>query len=107
MRNYSSEKEEGHAEVTDKAASDANGAQRAIQVLLDDLRHGCAPVDGSPPAPIDNALNLLRDHAGLLKAQENLQAKGRDKTLDVIFQGRISAMINILYLFLDPGLLYI
>lgn len=85
MRSYLSKKEEGHTEATDKAAPDASGAQRAIQVLLDDLHHSHASVDGSPPAPIDNALNLLHDYAELSKAQENLQAKGHDKTLDVIF----------------------
>jgi hypothetical protein len=97
-----SEEDGGHAEATDKATPDANGIQRAIQVLLEDLRRGRAPLDGSPPAPVDSALNLLRDRAVLSRAREKLQSQ--DKELDVIFQARISAMVGVLNLFLDPGL---
>ena len=94
----------GHAETEDKAALDANGTQRTIQVLLEDLRYGHAPVDESPPSPVDNALKLLHDHAALSKARERLQSQ--DKSLDIVFQAHISAMIGVLNLFLDPGTSY-
>jgi len=73
-------------------------------VLLENLRRGRAPVDESPTAPVDSALELLRDCAALSKAQERLQRQ--EKSLDVIFQARIDAMIGALNLFLDPKLLY-
>jgi hypothetical protein len=92
----------GRAKAADKAAPDANEAQRAVQVLLENLRRGRAPVDESPPAPVDDALNLLRDRAALSRAREKLQSQAR--TLDVIFQARVSAMLGVLNLFLDPGL---
>jgi hypothetical protein len=94
----------GHAEAANKAAPDANGAQRAVQVLLDDLRRGRAPVDDSAPAPVDKALDLLHDHAALSRARKRLQSD--EKSLDVIFRARVTAMIGVLNLFLDPGLSY-
>jgi hypothetical protein len=94
----------GHAEAEDKAAPDANGTQRAIQTLLENLRRGRAPADESPPAPVDSALDLLHNRAALLRARESLQRQ--DKSLDVVFQARILAMIGVLNLFLDPGLSY-
>jgi hypothetical protein len=93
------------AEETDnKAAPDANGIQRAVQMLLDDLRRGRAPVDESAPAEIENALDLLRDLAALSRAREVLQSQS--KSVDVVIQARICAMIGVLNLFLDPGLSY-
>ena len=99
-----SQEDGGHAETEDKAVLDANGTQRAIQALLENLHHGCAPVDKSPLNLVNGALNLLCNHGALLTAQENLQ--GQDKSLDVVFQARISAMIGVLNLFLDPELSY-
>ena len=94
----------GHAKTEDKAAPDANGTQRIIQVLLEDLCYGHAPVDESPSSPVDNALKLLCDHAVLSKAQERLQSQ--DKSLNIVFQAHISAIIGVLNLFLDPGTSY-
>jgi hypothetical protein len=94
----------GHTEAEDKAAPGANGTQRAIQVLLENLRFRYASEDESPPAPFNNALDLLRDHAALSRARERLQSQA--KSLNIIFQARISAMIGVLNLFLDPGLPY-
>ena len=70
-----SKEDGGHTDTEDKAASDANGTQRAIQTLLENLHHGCAPMDGSPPAPVDSALDLLHNRAALLMAQERLQSQ--------------------------------
>ena len=89
----------GHVEIEDKAAPDANRTQRTIQMLLKDLHYGHALVDKSPLSPVNNALKLLCDHAALSKAQERLQSQ--DKSLDIVFQAHISAMIRILNLFLD------
>jgi hypothetical protein len=96
----------GHAEAANEEAPDADRtpSQRAVQVLLENLRRGRAPVDESAPAPVDSALDLLRDRVALSRARERLQSE--DKTLDVIFRARIDAMIGVLNLFLDPGLSY-
>jgi hypothetical protein len=61
-------------------------------------------MDESPSALSDNALELLCDHTALSWARERL--KSQDKSLDIIFQARISAMIRVLNLFLDLGLQY-
>jgi hypothetical protein len=54
--------------------SGADGPQKAIQMLLENLRCRCALVDKSLPAPSDNALKLLRDHAALSRARERLKS---------------------------------
>lgn len=89
-----------------KATLDANGTQRAIQVLFENLRRGHAPPDEFPPTPADSALDLLHAHAALLRVQETLSQQSQDKSLDVIFRARICAMIGVLNLFLDPELPY-
>jgi len=64
-------------------------------------------VDKAPPAPADNALDLLYNHAALLKAQESLVLQSQDKlSLNVVFWACISAMVGILNLFLDLELPY-
>jgi len=63
----------GHAKVAEQAAPDANGAQKAVQVLLENLHHGHAPVDESAPAAINSVLDLLHNHAMLSRAQKTLQ----------------------------------
>jgi hypothetical protein len=87
---------------------DASAMQTAIQVLLENLHRGCAPVDESPSAPLDSALDLLHDRAALLRARDKLLLEAQDKSslLDVVFQAHISAMIGVLNLFLDPELPY-
>jgi len=97
----------GHPGAAVKAAPHANGTQGTIQALLESLCHGCAPVDKAPPAPADNALDLLYNHAALLKAQESLVLQSQDKlSLNVVFWACISAMVGILNLFLDLELPY-
>ena len=75
-----SEEDNGHPETAGKAAPDANETQRAIQVLLENLCHGCAPGDKSSPTPVNNALDLLHDRAVLSKAQERL-LQSQDKVI--------------------------
>ena len=102
-----SEEDGGHAEAAVEATPDANGTQRAIQVLLENLRCGRAPADNSAPTPVDSALDLLHDHAALSRARASLLSKSQDKSLlDVVFRARIDAMIGVLNLFLDQGLRY-
>src|SRR5258708_1984688 len=96
----------GHDEAGVKAVLDASGTQRAVQALLENLCHGCAPVDESPSAQVNNALDLLCDCAVLLKARERLLLQSQAKALDIIFQAHISAMIGVLNLFLDLELPY-
>ena len=103
----SSEDGGGHANATVKAAPGADGTQRAIQVLLENLRNGHAPEDESTPTPVDSALQLLRDCAALSRAWESLEVHNQAKSsLDVVFRGRIVTMIGLLNLFLDLGLSY-
>ena len=101
-----SEEDGGHVEAAVKAASGASETQRAIQVLLENLRLGHAPADESAPIPADSALDLLHDRTALLKAQGSLLIQSRSSSLDVVFRACISAMIGVLNLFLDPELPY-
>ncbi len=102
-----SEEDGRHVEAAVKAASGASETQRAIQVLLENLRLGHAPADESAPTPADSALDLLHDCAALLKAQGSLLIQSQSSSLDVVFWACISAMIGVLNLFLDPELPYI
>jgi hypothetical protein len=101
-----SDEDGGQTEAAVKAAPGANGTQSAIQALLNNLRRGYVPADKSPPSPVDNTLELLRDFAALSRARERLLSSSQDKSLDVIFRARISAMVGVLNLFLDPKLRY-
>ncbi len=102
-----SEEDGRHPKAVVKAVPDASGTQSATQALLDDLCHRHAPVDESPPAPADSVLDLLCNHVVLLRAQEKLLPQSQDKrSLDVVYQALISAMIGVLNLFLDPDLSY-
>jgi hypothetical protein len=100
------EEDGGHAEEEAQAAPDASGTQGAIQVLLNSLHCGHAPVDKSSPTRVDSALDLLHNHAALLTVHKSLLLQSQDKTLDVIFRARISAMVGVLNLFLDLDLRY-
>ena len=91
-------------------APDANVTQRAVQELFENLCNRQAPLDESTPTSADSALDLLCNHAALLKARDSLVSQNQDKLaksqIDVIFCARISAMIGVLNLFLDPELSY-
>ena len=58
----------------------------------------------------DSALDLLHNHAALLKAQDSLVSQNQDKLvklqINVIFYACIFAMIGVLNLFLDLELSY-
>ena len=54
------------------AALDANVTQRAVQELFENLCNRQAPLDKSRPTSADSALDLLCNHAALLKAQDSL-----------------------------------
>jgi hypothetical protein len=101
-----SEEGDGHPEAAVQATPDANGIQRTIQELLENLHRRRAPADESPITPVDNALKLLGNRAVLLRAQEALSTQSQDKTLDVVFRARICAMVGVLNLFLDLDLSY-
>jgi hypothetical protein len=97
----------GQAETAEEAAQDANGTQSAIRLVFENLRRKHALEKEPAPAPFDNALDLLHDRAALSEARERLRSQDKNhKTLDVIFQARIAAMIGVLNLFLDAGLPY-
>ena len=83
-----SDKDGGQTEAAVKAAPGANGTQSAVQALLNNLRRGYVPADKSPPSPVDNTLELLRDFAALSRARERLLSSSQDKSLDVIFRAR-------------------
>lgn len=99
-----SEKDSGHTKVAVKAAPGAIGTQSATQALLNRLRQGYVPLDKSALSLVNNTLELLHDFAALLRARERLLSLSQNKSLNVILQARISAMIGVLNLFLDPKL---
>ena len=106
MTSDSNEEGGGHPKATVKAAPDANGMQQAIAMLLENLGRGRAQMDHAPPVPVDSPLILLRDHVALSSAQEGLLLQSKNKSLGVVFQARVSAMVGLINLFLDPQLSY-
>jgi hypothetical protein len=100
-------KEDGvDTEAAVKAVPGADGIQSATKALLEDLCHRNVPADQSPPGPVDNVLELLHNYAALSQTQKKLSLQSQDKSLDVVFQAHILAMVRVLNLFLDPELLY-
>ena len=55
---------------------------------------------------MDNAPELLQDHAVLQAAQAALSLMARQKNLDAVLQGRVVAMVSLLNLYLDGSLGY-
>ena len=64
--------------------------------------------DYSPETATDVSLASLtwRDFPALRRAKAKLSVQSKDKTIDVFFRARISAMIGDLSLYLDPSLSY-
>ena len=85
----------------DKATLDGNGTQSTIRELLETLHNGRAPADESPQSPVDRALDLLRNRAALLTAQETLSLQSQNKTIDIVLRAHICAMVGVLNIFLD------
>ena len=77
-----------------------------IQKILESLHCRSAPIDNFPATPADQTLDLLRDRAVLLEAQETLSQTSQDKLLEIVLWGQISAMLGVINLFLDTDLLY-
>ena len=75
-------------------------ATQKIQGLLQNLR------DESQPNATDRALGHLnwRDFPALRQAQSSLTVTSKEKTLDVLFRSRLTAMVGTLNLYLDPEL---
>ena len=96
----------GHPKAAIKAAPNANEMRQVIMVLLENLSRGRAQMDHAPPVPVNSLLILLRDHVMLSSAQERLLLQSKDKLLGVVFQARMSAMVGLINLFLDPQLSY-
>lgn len=65
-------------------------------------------MDNSPPTESDTVLDQLnyKDLPNLRHAREELSVKAKDKKLDVFFRARITGMVGILNLYLDPQLSY-
>jgi hypothetical protein len=66
------------------------------------------PLDTAPKDQTDVFLNALsyKDFPELRRARAKLTVKSKDKLIDVFFRGRITGMLGMLNLYLDPELSY-
>jgi hypothetical protein len=77
------------------------------RALLEELRRRHPPeIVDTPRNALDNAQDLLGDHATLCAACYRLQVASKDKKLDVLFRARVVSMVGTLNLFLDLELTY-
>ncbi|KIJ22610.1 hypothetical protein M422DRAFT_276934 [Sphaerobolus stellatus SS14] len=80
----------------------ANEAHQRLQEMLCDL------TDNAPMSVSDSALDSLswKDFPKLHWARDCLSVKNKDKTLDIVFRSRITAMVATLNFYLDVELSY-
>ena len=81
---------------------------REMQQMVKDLRDGVQPKDDGTETTLDAELNKMSypDFEGLCKACAKLTVKSKDKMLDVVFQGHITAMVGAINLYMSSELLY-
>jgi len=94
--------------VKEDSAAAAAAARTRVEGLLRQLREGQRPKDNSPETTTDQFLNGLcyKDFPALRRARAKLTVKAKDKTLNVFFRSRITAMVATLNFYLDPELSY-
>ena len=108
------EEDKDEDEAQDEESDHGNGvedlqhhledAHIIVAQMLEDLRHGNKPKDGSHLDIMDNALNLLRDRVVLRTAQEELAGLVRDKKVGDFVHSHILTMEAVLNIFLDEDL---
>jgi hypothetical protein len=79
-----------------------------VKDLLRELREGRKPRDNTLPTESDVVLDQLnyKDLPKLRRACAALTVKSKDKKIDIIFRGRLTGMVGMLNLYLDPQLSY-
>lgn len=94
--------------MKEDSAAAATAARTHVEELLWQLREGQRLKDNSPETTTDQLLNGLcyKDFPALRCAQAKLTVKAKDKTLEVFFWSRITAMVATLNFYLDLELLY-
>ncbi|KAF8262066.1 hypothetical protein EI94DRAFT_1809357 [Lactarius quietus] len=80
--------------------------EETVAKMLEDLRCGNVPNDGSPLPPVDGVLALLRDRVALQMAQEEFAGVAKENKLGDFVLARVQAMAAFLNLFLDEDLEY-
>lgn len=81
-------------------------ARNAVESFLCNVRAGLLPKDFSEMTATDVALESLtyKHLPALRRARAALSVKMKDKTIDLVFRGRIVEMVELLNLHLDPQL---
>jgi hypothetical protein len=81
-----------------------DSAQYAMTEILDALHCGWDPTNILPKTPFDRDLDLWKDHEKLGRAQVSLAAKSKDPHMDIFLRTRLTGMLGVLNLYLDPVL---
>ncbi len=81
-------------------------AELTMKGILDALRCGRDPSFLTPKLPSDSALELWKDHKRLGEACRTLTTKSRDLRIDVALRTRLTGMVGVLNLYLDPQIQY-
>ena len=100
--------EEAGALHTTEHEDTAAAAQKQVEILLQQLWEGQHPQDDGTETVSDQFLNGLcyKEFPALCHAWAKLSIKAKDKKLDVLFWGHITAMVTTLNFYLDPELSY-
>ena len=75
-----------------------------LKAILDALHSGRDPTHIMPNTPFDRALDLWKDHEKLGQAHVSLAAKSKDPCIDIFLWTRLTGMLGVLNLYLDPVL---
>ena len=93
-----------HHHSDDGARKVPDLATDTLKSILDALRSGRDPTHIVPNTPFDRALDLWKDHEKLGCARVSLAAKSKDPCIDIFLRTRLTGMLGVLNLYLDPVL---
>ncbi|KAH9014045.1 hypothetical protein EDB85DRAFT_2157659 [Lactarius pseudohatsudake] len=84
------------------------GHQRALDAALDEICRGRIPMDLGPfeLTRTDRALNVWDDRENLRKACVPLLVMSKSPNFDALLRARLTGMVGVLNLYLDPALQY-
>ncbi len=89
-----------------QAGQETLDAKCTLNKILEALHCGQDPTYLTPNTPFDRALDLWKDHERLGRACASLTAKTKDPRVDVLLRTRLTGMLGVLILYLDPILQY-
>ncbi len=82
------------------------GGKLTVKDIIHALHSGHDPSFLTPKSPTDNALELWKDSKKLGEACATLTTKSKDPCIDIVLRTRLTGMVGVLNLYLDPQVQY-